>query len=147
MARTKTKAKDTGESIYGYFTRVFDAHPEWLKEKSNAAVLERYRKDHGLGPDAAIADNVKQGLANAKSQRRKKHGIKRRRGRRRAQEQPAAAANSAKPARTRLSLDTLEEHIDECLGMAKSLDREGLTEVIRMLRRARNEVIWKGGQP
>jgi hypothetical protein len=30
--------------------------------------------------------------------------------------------------------------------LAKHLDREGLGEVIRLLRRARNEVVWKMGQ-
>jgi hypothetical protein len=40
----------------------------------------------------------------------------------------------------------LEEHIDDCLTVAKLLDREGLGHVIRLLRQARNEVVWKLGQ-
>jgi hypothetical protein len=36
--------------------------------------------------------------------------------------------------------------IDECLTMAKTLDRSGLEEVIHHLRRARNQVVWKQGE-
>jgi len=43
-------------------------------------------------------------------------------------------------------LDALEEQIDECLTLAKNLDREGLANVIGLLRRARNEVVWKMGE-
>ena len=43
-------------------------------------------------------------------------------------------------------LDALEEQIDECLTLAKNLDREGLANVISLLRRARNEVVWKMGE-
>ena len=43
-------------------------------------------------------------------------------------------------------LDKLEYQIDECLVLAKVLDREGLESVISHLRTARNEVVWKMGQ-
>ena len=43
-------------------------------------------------------------------------------------------------------LESLEEQIDECLTLAKNLDREGLSSVINLLRRARNEVVWKIGE-
>jgi hypothetical protein len=43
-------------------------------------------------------------------------------------------------------LQPLEEQIDDCLSLAKHLDREGLAHVIQLLRRARNEVVWKLGQ-
>jgi hypothetical protein len=42
-------------------------------------------------------------------------------------------------------LQQLEEHIDEVLGLAKHIDREGLQDVIAILRRARNEVVRRGG--
>jgi hypothetical protein len=41
----------------------------------------------------------------------------------------------------------LEETIDECLVMAKATDKEGLAGVIDLLRRTRNQVVWKMGQP
>ena len=44
------------------------------------------------------------------------------------------------------TLENLEELIDECLVSAKGLDREGLDSVIRLLRHARNSVVWKLGQ-
>jgi hypothetical protein len=40
----------------------------------------------------------------------------------------------------------LEDHIDECLMLAKRLDREGLDDVIKHLRRARNIVVVKLGE-
>jgi hypothetical protein len=43
-------------------------------------------------------------------------------------------------------LEALEELIDDCLSLAKHLDREGLESIIKLLRRARNEVVWKMGQ-
>jgi hypothetical protein len=43
-------------------------------------------------------------------------------------------------------LEALEEQIDDCLSAAKALDREGLGDVIGLLRRARNQVAWKMGQ-
>ena len=46
----------------------------------------------------------------------------------------------------RAKLEALEENIDDCLTMAKNLDRDGLDSVIKVLRRARNEVVWKLGQ-
>ena len=42
-------------------------------------------------------------------------------------------------------LENLEMLIDECLTMAKNLDRARLDNVIKVLRRARNEVVWKLG--
>jgi len=41
---------------------------------------------------------------------------------------------------------SLEEQIDDCLALAKEMDREGLVSVIALLRRARNEVVWKMGE-
>jgi DNA-binding MurR/RpiR family transcriptional regulator len=42
--------------------------------------------------------------------------------------------------------DTVEERIDDCLTAARNLDKDGLEEVIRLLRKARNAVVWKIGQ-
>ena len=65
--------------------------------------------------------------------------------------QPAAtpAAPRAKVARIPTGgskLEALELQIDECLIAARHLDREGLHDIIAMLRRARNAVVWKLGQ-
>jgi hypothetical protein len=64
---------------------------------------------------------------------------------------PAAMAASVAVMQPKLvkiapkGLEALEEGIDDCLTAAKTLDREGLDEVIRMLRKARNAVVWKLG--
>src|SRR5262249_53894211 len=72
------------------------------------------------------------------------------RGRSRKEEQPgvegltAAVAPMRRPA-TR-GLESLEERIDDCLTLARSLDREGLEAVIDLLRRARNGVVVQQGR-
>jgi hypothetical protein len=43
-------------------------------------------------------------------------------------------------------LELLEEQIDHCLTLAKTLNREQLTGVIDLLRRARNNVVWIIGE-
>jgi ABC-type phosphate transport system substrate-binding protein len=43
-------------------------------------------------------------------------------------------------------LETPEERIDDCLTAARHLDKDGLEDVIRLLRKARNAVVWKIGQ-
>jgi len=53
----------------------------------------------------------------------------------------------AEPARiSTKGFEKLEEQIDDCLTAARSLDREVLHNVIGLLRKARNEVVWKLGQ-
>jgi DNA-binding MurR/RpiR family transcriptional regulator len=42
-------------------------------------------------------------------------------------------------------LEALEEQIDDCLTVAKHMDRDALDDVIRLLRNARNAVVWKLG--
>ena len=44
------------------------------------------------------------------------------------------------------ALERLEAAIDDCLTAARGLDREGLGAIITLLRRARNEVVWKSGE-
>jgi hypothetical protein len=132
------------ENLSGYFRQVFQQHPHWLHESSNDVVLARYREDHGLAPDKAIDTSVRNNLANIKSKLRREEreggGGNRARGPRRPPKPAAAVADHSR-------LTELEEQIDECLSLAKNLDREGLGPVITLLRRARNEVVLKSGQP
>ena len=96
-----------------------------------------------MAADEPIAERIRANLANLKSVLRKK----RRKGGRPKAEQPLAAVNAvAKPKVAPKGLEALEEQIDECLTSAKHLDREGLADVIGLLRRARNAVVWKAGQ-
>jgi hypothetical protein len=155
MARTarKTNGQTNGtgaraENVAPYFRALFQTEPKLLKQRSNKVPLERWHADHPQFKE--IPDNVKTGLANIKSVMRK--GLRKRRGRKAAAAEPAAAGavRSAGPvflSRTAADrkLEQLEIQIDECLTLAKNLDREGLAGVIHTLRRARNAVVWKAG--
>jgi hypothetical protein len=43
-------------------------------------------------------------------------------------------------------LESLELAIDDCLTTARTMDKEGLADVIGLLRQARNTVVWKMGE-
>ena len=142
MAKTKDSQPNGGESVSGYFRKVFEENPKLLKTRSNDEVLQRWLKDHP--GETEVPPQVRNSLMNVKS-------LLRKRGRKRVrlQEEERERATGVKAApRTKVSsgLEDLEEHIDECLTVAKLLDREGLAHVIRLLRQARNEVVWKLGQ-
>lgn len=136
MARGK---KESGETSYTYFRRLLQSKPQWLEEKSNAVIIAKYRSDHGLAEDAVIEKKVLNNLANQKSVLRKEL--------REAQAAKSGAVAVAAPTgRSSNRLEALEEMIDDCLTMAKNQDRELLGNVIGLLRRARNEVVWKLGE-
>jgi hypothetical protein len=144
MAKANSRSKQMGgrpsegESISGYFRMVFKERPGLLHSRSNEVLLERWLKDHP--GEKEVPDRIKQNLANIKSILRKKS---------RKKKVGAGATDSAvstlKSVPSR-SLESLEESIDECLTQAKNLDREALDSIIKLLRRARNEVVWKLGQ-
>jgi hypothetical protein len=59
----------------------------------------------------------------------------------------AFATVAAEPARiSTKGFEKLEEQIDDCLTAARGLQNEALAGVVGLLRRARNEVVWKLGQ-
>jgi hypothetical protein len=131
-----------GESASGYFRKVFAENPKLLQSRSNEELIRRWLSDHP--GEKEVPDRVKNILMNVKSILRK---TGRKRGRRQEEKRQQAAGVTPAPAR-RLArgLEELEEHIDECLTVARIIDREGLDHVIRLLRQARNEVVWKLGQ-
>jgi hypothetical protein len=136
-------AMSADESISGYFRKIFLENPKLLKQRSNDELLRLWLADHPGHTD--VPQKIKNNLANIKSVMRKK--LRKRGGRPPKAEQPVGFAGEV--ARTKVSprgLEALEEQIDECLDAAKRLDREGLQEVIGLLRRARNSVVWLGGQ-
>jgi hypothetical protein len=150
MAKKRATTNDeaaTGqtENISAYFRQVFAENPKWLNTRSNEAVLARWLEDHP--GEQEVPERVKQNLSNVKSvlrrQKRKRGG----RPRKESQTAEVTAAPAAEaPRKVVRGLDTLEEQIDECLSLAKVIDREGLSSVIVLLRRARNEVVWKMGE-
>jgi hypothetical protein len=134
-----------GESVQGYFKRIFKENPKLLRGRSNAAALQIWLRDHPGHTE--VPNSVKVGLSNAKSAVRSRRR-KRRAGR--SEDQMAVAGGTVKGpvanGRRKGSLGALEEQIDDCMIQAKMLDREGLQDVITHLRRARNAVVWKMGQ-
>src|SRR5262249_14380729 len=133
MAKKKAK----GESLGGYFRQLFREHPEWLKIKSNDLIKQRYEADH---PSQQFTSNIRANLANVKSLMRKQM---RKRGRK--------PGTGAKPALVAAlggrDMESLELAIDNCLSMAREIDPVGLEPVIHSLRRARNQLVWKMGEP
>jgi hypothetical protein len=137
-----------GETVAGYFRRIFAENPRWLRSRSNDQALRRWLADHP--GETTVPERVKAGMSNIKAVLRK-----RRRGRRKA----AAAQRAEAPAETAVAapsppqggrgahkLEALEERIDQCLDFAKDLDRQALETVIKLLLVARREVVWKMGQ-
>jgi hypothetical protein len=138
------KAEGDGENVAGYFRAIFLESPKLLKGRSNEELLKRWLADH---PDEQeVPNRIKAILSNTKGVLRKK--LRKKPGRKKTQEQPAepvAVQEAAAPAADQ-RLEQLEEQIDDCMSMAKNLDRDGLKSVIHLLRRARNAVVWKLGQ-
>jgi hypothetical protein len=134
------------ETIAGYFRRIFDENPALLKERSNESLLARWQQDH---PGEKVTGSVKAGLSNIKSVLRSK-GRKKAAKKQRVADREREGQSGEKPQRAatpRRGLGALEEAIDDCLMMAKAADREGLATAIDLLRRARNQVVWKMGEP
>jgi hypothetical protein len=141
----KPSQQSEGENISGYIRRLFKENPKWLAARSNDEILARWLKDHP--GETVVPERVKKNLSNVKSLLRQAHHKKPGKGQK--ESQPAgltAATSAAAPRKGVRGLETLEEQLDECLTLAKNLDREGLSSVINLLRRARNEVVWKMGE-
>jgi hypothetical protein len=128
-----------GESVAGYFRKVFQDNPKLLQERSNEELLRRWLADHP--GHAEVPPSVKASLSNIKSVlRRKKQEHKARRAA--PQAKPAAPPPAADTAEEGNPLEQLEGQIDEALVLARTLDRKSLEGVIDLLRRARNQVVW-----
>jgi hypothetical protein len=129
-----------GETVSGYFRRVFGENPKWLATRSNDEVLARWLKDHA--GETEVPEKVRQNLSNVKSNLRKADRMKPGKPKKESRRAEPTAAVAAAPSKGVHGLESLEEQIDECMTLAKNLDREGLSSVINLLRRARNEVVW-----
>jgi hypothetical protein len=147
MARAARKTRGgNDESVTGYFRRIFLENPKLLKTRSNDEMLRRWLADHP--GETEVPNRVKVGMANAKSDLRKR--LRKRSQRKALLAEANALATAVKPARpaptTIHKLEILEEEIDDCLSLAKSIDRTTLEDVIKLLHHARNRVVWKLGQ-
>jgi hypothetical protein len=144
MARTTGTKSGENETSSGYFRRILKENPKLLKKGTNAELFERWLQDHP--GHAEVPDNVKAILHNLKSVLRKK------RRQRRAEATEAATVSTGGMAAPTISvkasvvrLEALQDQIDDCLAVARTMDREGLAEVIQLLRRARNRVVHQVG--
>jgi hypothetical protein len=148
MAKTRKpdESQQAGGSVSGYFKVIFTENPSLVKSTSNEDIFARWLKDHP--GEKEVPDRVKGILFNVKSKLRKK--LRAKRGRPRQEAQPAVEGQTAEPAPVRRpatrGLESLEERIDDCLTLARNLDREGLEAVIDLLRKARNGVVVKQGR-
>jgi hypothetical protein len=136
-----------GENVSAYFRARFKENPKLLTAGSNQEVLQRWLADHP--GEKEVPQRVKYILSNLKSVLRKK----RRQKKEKSKQQPELAAAVAPTVEaTNMSnaalrgLETLEERIDDCMSLARQLDREGLGHVVQILRKARNAVVWQQGQ-
>jgi hypothetical protein len=143
MAKAARAKSNNGESLTGYFRRVFKENPKLLRGRKNAQVLQIWLRDNPGHTD--IPKNVKIAMANAKSAIR---GKKRRRtsAAREAGDATAVAVRTRRPAGMVSKLEALEVQIDDCLIAARALESDGLDEVLKLLRRARNEVVLLIGE-
>jgi hypothetical protein len=136
-----TQSESTDATVSGYFRQYFRQHPRQLWKRSNEKALQQWLLDN---PGHVEPPNtVKNTLANIKSLLRRTHP---KRGGARAAEEGEPAAPQPVPSRAKpKDLQQLEERIDGCMTLAREIDEEGLDEVLQLLRRARNRVVWKAG--
>lgn len=158
MPRPKGKAasspKSTGpkaEGVSPYFRDVFARRPKLLWTRSNKQLLKMWLKDH---PEhGEVPGNVKAGLANIKSVLRSKAHASDAMGDSAA---PVAAAIADAPLAAADAVDNvnavdtglekLEIMIDECMNMARELGIKKVDDILRALRIARRQVVWKLGE-
>jgi hypothetical protein len=132
-----------GESVAGYFRKVFKKNPKLLMERSNEPLFRRWLDDH---PDQTeVPQSVKTSLQNIKGVLRRK--ALERKARQAAEAEAAedrtAVRKEPPQPRSASGLELLEQQIDECLAFAKGIDREQLEHVIGHLRLARNLIVRK----
>lgn len=139
------KAKFQGESISGYFKKMFESKPELLDHGKNDVILAQWQEDH---PGQPITDSIKGSLSNTKSILRKKYGKVKRRRRKHAKTTIADGAPKVHKVRTSIAaLEKMEALIDECLSVARHQGMPGLDASIKHLLSARRAVAWQMGQP
>lgn len=134
-------SKERGESnssVMGYFRKIFTDRPDLLNTRSNDEVTRLWLLDHPEHTE--LPKSVRNSLANLKSLMRKKLRQNRLQM---ARMNHSDGKNHQHPVK---SLEVLESQIDDALTLARLLNREDLAHVVKLLHRARNEVVWKLGQ-
>jgi len=132
MAKSKTAEESTSAKL----KRLFDADHELLRAREYDGLKAAWENAY---PGKPFSASLRQIAANIKSRMRKDLGM-RKRGRKRKMHASANGVAGPKPVRP-AQLVPLEEHVDECLMLARGVGREQLGDVIRYLKRARNLLI------
>jgi hypothetical protein len=137
------KAKAKGDSKSEVFRRIYESHKDLLKVASIADVMKMF--EEATGKAATQSDR---GLAaNIKSRLRQKYGMRRGRRRRRKGARPVAANGTMAVATARATPATLvlEDAISDCIDMVRKIGSERLADVLRLLRKARYELLVRTG--
>ena|SRR5579871_2501185 len=129
-------AKRKSPSLLGIFKQYFNQHPDWLRTRNNEAVIAQFGKDF---PKIEPDKRVKQAMFNAKNHMKK--GKKSRLGRKRKVAEITAAMKE--PRIGNGALQILENHVDDCLAMARAMGDESIREVVGHLHRARNMLVLR----
>lgn len=133
MGRKKRK----GPSLLGIFKEYFRANPDWQQRRTNEAIMEKFSKEH---PAIEVTPRVKQAMFNAKNQMKRGGGGTSSKAAKVSEMRAEVAKPNRKPAG---ALQLLEDHVDDCLAMAKQIGREEIGDVINHLHRARNILVTK----
>lgn len=135
------ESKDT--NISGYWKNLLNEHPHLLKQRSNDELYSMWFADHP--GETVISDAWKQGLSNVKTILRNKKGLKKKNKQR---EQAPVESGNGSPAPARAprksgSLEAIEDLLDECLSLARTVDPLALEKVIQHLKLARRDIVIK----
>ena len=138
MAKTKVPSDSTSARLKA----LFKADQELLRAREYDGLKAAWEKAY---PGKPFNEGVRQIAANIKSRLRRELGMRKRRRKSSASVNGAHAPAAPKPLKATL-LQPLEEHIDECLMLARAAGKEQLMDVIRSLKRARNLLIVMIGE-
>jgi hypothetical protein len=122
-----------------YWRALYKENAHLFKKGDNTPLVSRWEADH---PGQRMNASDKQAMANVKSMLKKKA---RKGGRPKMSD--AVAAKPVGAAATHAALERLEIAVDDCLSTARRLDPTNLERAIKHLRAARNEIVWRSGEP
>src|SRR5207248_11452015 len=117
--RSMPRSKASEESLSAKLKRLFNADIELLRARDYDGLKVAWEKEF---PGKPFSEKLKQIAANIKSRLRKEHGMRKRSRKHRL----VAGATNGQPAPKPLKpglLLPLEEHVDECLMLARGVGR------------------------
>jgi hypothetical protein len=134
------KTKVAGESKSGLFKRLFTSNKDLLKVPSIDEIIKMFEAETGR----SATDKDRGVAANIKSKLRKQLGMRGRRRRGGKRGRPPGSGNAAVAVAVAPRVSSalaLEDAIEDCIYLARKMESERLADVIKMLRRARNQLV------